>query len=202
MGKEYDPREFRSKDFVERIKARDHGAVEALVKAYNKHLFYAALGLGFDSNGAEELAQNVWDTFFEIAPKFEGRSHIRTFLFGILYNKSSELRREHKKHNAHDSLDSLLDKQYSRDGNWINPPMDPEKLLLALETRKLIEDCLEIIPQKQKMAFFLKEMEGESTADICNIMHVTATNLGVLLYRAKSGLRGCLEKKVKRNDND
>jgi DNA-directed RNA polymerase specialized sigma24 family protein len=61
---------------------------------------------------------------------------------------------------------------------------------------KLISDCLELLPLNQKMAFNLKEIEEEMTEEICNILSVSATNLGVLLFRARNQLRECIEKKT------
>ncbi len=49
----------------------------------------------------------------------------------------------------------------------------------------------------QRMAFFLKEVEGHVSEEICNILEVSNTNLGVLLFRAKNKLRECIERKVK-----
>ena len=43
------------------------------------------------------------------------------------------------------------------------------------------------------MAFILREVEGLSTQEMCKILEVTRTNLGVLLYRARNRLRECLE---------
>jgi RNA polymerase sigma-70 factor (ECF subfamily) len=41
----------------------------------------------------------------------------------------------------------------------------------------------------------MKVVEGRETADVCKILAVTPTNLGVLLFRARNKLRECLEKK-------
>ena len=45
------------------------------------------------------------------------------------------------------------------------------------------------------MAFVLREVEELDTQEICKILDVTATNMGVLLHRARTRLRECLEKK-------
>ena len=45
------------------------------------------------------------------------------------------------------------------------------------------------------MAFILREVEGLDTDEICKILGVTRTNLGVLLYRVRNRLRECLETK-------
>jgi RNA polymerase sigma-70 factor (ECF subfamily) len=45
------------------------------------------------------------------------------------------------------------------------------------------------------MAFTLREVEGLESNEICKILDVTRTNLGVLLHRARTWLRRCLEMK-------
>ena len=49
------------------------------------------------------------------------------------------------------------------------------------------------MPERHRLAFVLKELEGLETKEICNILEVTGTNLGVILYRARNRLRECLE---------
>ena len=45
------------------------------------------------------------------------------------------------------------------------------------------------------MAFVLREVEGMDTKEICKILEITSTNLGVLLHRVRNRLRECLEAK-------
>jgi len=197
LSKKTATKEFTTPEFLERVKSVEKEAFEALVKAYNEHLFCASLGMGFDRDTSAELAQNTWDTFVEVAPKFQGKSHIRTFLFGILYNKASEMRRERKKFSSYEEIDDYFESKFSCNGKWISPPINPEKFILNIETGEMIEECLETLPLMQKTAFYLKEIEGESTVEICKIMETSATNLGVLIFRAKNKLRECIEKKGK-----
>jgi RNA polymerase sigma-70 factor (ECF subfamily) len=46
---------------------------------------------------------------------------------------------------------------------------------------------------RQAEVFMLREIDGLSTEEICNELNITATNSWVILYRARLGLRGCLE---------
>jgi RNA polymerase sigma-70 factor (ECF subfamily) len=94
---------FDSEDFISKLQAKDRDAFEALVKAYTSHIYNASLGLGFGAAESDDLTQSVWLTFFDIIEKFEGRSKVKTFLFGILYNKASDLRKKNKK------IDSNID---------------------------------------------------------------------------------------------
>jgi len=103
---------FSSEEFLERLKNRDHEAVTQLVHAYTQQLFRASLGLGFDHTGAQELVQSVWTTFFDVSSRFQGKSHIRTFIFGILYNKASELRRDYSRFDSKDPVEDILEARF------------------------------------------------------------------------------------------
>ena len=189
--------DFRSSEFVERLINREPNAIESVVRAYTEHLYKGALGLGFDSNTAQEVVQSVWVTFYYVVPNFKAKSHVRTFLFGILYNKASEQRREQKKSSNHDPIEDVVESRFDSNGKWVRPPIDPEKFVIATETMALIEGCLDGLPITQRMAFCLKEIDDHDSQDICNILNVTVTNLGVLLYRARNRLRECIEEKTK-----
>ncbi len=89
-----------------------------------------------------------------------------------------------------------MDSHFDEKGRWSKPPIDPEKFMQAAQTMKLIQDCLDSLPVSQRMAFCLKEIDEHGTSDICNIMDLTVTNLGVILFRAKARLRECIEHKA------
>ena len=59
--------------------------------------------------------------------------------------------------------------------------------------RESIDRCLEEAPLAQRLAFVLRDVEELTTAEICKILEVTSTNLGVMLYRVRNRLRNCLE---------
>lgn len=186
---------FSSPEFLGQLRARTPSAIEQVVRAYTEHLYRAALGMGFDQPNARELVQSVFAVFFESVVTFEGRSQVRTYLFGILYNKASETRREERKIDQTDPVEEVLERRFDAHGHWIKPPVSPEQFVLATETVGLIEKCLEGLPSQQRLAFYLKEVDEESSPDICKILGVTVTNLGVLLYRARNRLRECIEGK-------
>jgi RNA polymerase sigma-70 factor (ECF subfamily) len=182
-------------DFAERIRRKDPEALTTVVQAYLPQVFRAVRALGFHSDEAEDLVQSTFLTFFEAAPRFEGRSHVRTFLFGILYRKIAEARRKLSRDHRMDPIDEVREDHFQQDGTWVHPPRAPEDCVQALEDRERFLECLEAVPVNQRMAFVLREITGLETDDICKILDVNRTNLGVLLFRARAHLRACLEKK-------
>lgn len=186
---------FNDKEFLDRIRAGDNHALEAVVHAYLPEVVRAARGMGLDAHRAEDVAQATFVTFIERCGDFEGRSQVRTWIFGILYRKIAEERRQLRKDRQMDDIDGVVEQRFRDDGTWLRPPRDVEADAYAAEIRVYLGDCLATLPERQRMAFLLREAEGQTTEEICKILEVTRTNLGVLLFRARNRLRECLEGK-------
>lgn len=184
-------------DFIQKLKISDPIALDTVVRRYTHQLYKACFGLGFKNYEAEDITQSVWITFFDVIIRFEGRSSLRTFLFGILYNKASEYRKQNNRAEVTDQIEEIIDSHFDSRGHWIplHSPVSPDQFLESSENMSIITKCLELLPLPQKMAFMLKEVDEEKTDEICNILSVTATHLGVLLYRARNQLRECVDRK-------
>ena len=178
-----------------RIQAGEPAALQTVVHSYIGQILRAARAAGLDPQRAEDVTQATFATFIEKASQFEGRSHVRTWLFGILYKKIAEARRELQREGKMDDIDNVVEQRFNPDGTWVRPPEPADEQFYRTEVKELIEDCLETVPTQQRMAFILREVEDLDTDEICKILEVTRTNLGVLLYRARNRLRECLETK-------
>ena len=190
-----DPALLDHPDLAERIRTRDPEALEVVVETYLPQILRAARGAGLNPQAAEDAAQNTFTTFVESAERFEGRSHVRTWVFGILYRKISETRRKLGKDRQMDDIDEVFENRFDENGRWSQPPRAADAKLEAKQTREEISDCLEAAPSKQRMAFVLREVEGLSSEEICKILQVSSTNLGVMLFRLRNRVRECLETK-------
>lgn len=187
---------FSSPEFLENIRTGDTLAREQLVRAYTDHLYKAALGMGLSREQSNDVAHSTWLTFFEVVEKFEGRSHIRTFLFGILYNKVSELRRSNLKYAKTDPIEDIMESRFSNRSHWSQGwPSSPVKALENMQGLSIIEECMDKLPELQRAAFQLKVVEEEESKEICNILKISSTNLRQLLYRSKTRLKECVERK-------
>lgn len=185
-------------EIIAAVRAQNWIAIEGLVKQYTEMLLKGALSLGFRKQHADDLVQSVWATFFEVVHTFEGRSQVKTFLFGILINKSRELKRENRKNDNLDPIDEVMADRFSEHGSWSKPPIAPDRFVESIQSLQIIQDCIEHLPVNQRAAFCFREVEDLEMPEICKILDVTNTNLGVLLYRAKNRLRECIERKVDR----
>ena len=180
-------------EMVDRIRRSDPEALGAVIRAYLRQIYRAARGAGLDDAGAEEVAQSTFTTFVETAARFEGRSKVRTWLFGILYRKLAESRRGRERDRRTDPIDDVMEQRFRPDGHWATPPPPLDDQVFAGQVRAKIDECLEEAPRNQRMAFVLREVEDLETPEICKILDVSRTNLGVLLFRVRNRLRECLE---------
>lgn len=176
------------------LKARKAEALDALVTENLPTLLAGALSIGLSRPDAEEVVQETFVAFLSALERFEGRSSVRTYLFGILYHKASNLRAKARREEGRDDIEAVADARFDSAGMWARPPRGPEAEALDDEIRAWVERCAEGLSDDQRAVFFLREVEGEEPEAICNALGVSTTNLRVLLHRAKLKLRECLER--------
>ena len=184
---------FADPEFVARLQRRDADALRRLTAAYLPQVYRAARGVGLDDPSAEDVTQNTFVTFIEKIDSFAGHSHVRTWLFGILYHKISEARRSRGRDTGHEDIDEVMESRFRHDGKWALPPRSADQGTYDEEVRRHLAECLEGLSTDQRLAFVLREVEGLTSEEICAALEVSRSNLGVLLYRGRNGLRECLE---------
>lgn len=151
--------------------------------------------MGFEADAAEDLVQDVFATFLEGLDRFEGRSQLRTWLFGILHRKALERRRVSAFEERTDPIDAVFEARFDPSGKWSRPPADLDRLLISQQAGEMIGSCMDGLPPNQRGVFELREIEEIESGEICKILGITVTNLGVLMHRARMRLRECLEAK-------
>lgn len=151
--------------------------------------------MGLSSDRADDLTQEVFLTFLSTLDRFEGRSAISTWLFGILHHKVQEQRRASVRDDLSDPIDDLFESRFDAKGSWIRPPVAADRLAASNQMRNALQGCLEQLPPLQRDAFHLRQIEDLPAAEVSNILGRTVTHVGVLFHRARLRLQHCLEEK-------
>jgi RNA polymerase sigma-70 factor (ECF subfamily) len=155
---------------------------------------------------AEDLVQETLLAALASYEKFAGRSSERTWLVGILKHKLIDHFRRSSREAPAPDLDAepFTGDEYFRDsGEWADhwrpdrAPVEwgpsPATALEQAEFWRIFDACLAPLPERTARAFTLREIDGLTTEEICEILSVTASNLWVMLHRARLGLRRCIE---------
>jgi RNA polymerase sigma-70 factor (ECF subfamily) len=65
--------------------------------------------------------------------------------------------------------------------------------LNAVETREQLRRALAALPARQRLVVALRDVEGLSADEACEVLAISEANQRVLLHRGRSTLRGVLE---------
>lgn len=173
------------------------------VDAYGDALYRFALVRLRDAGLAEEAVQETFLSALSAAASFAGRSSERTWLFGILKRKVVDaLRRRTRERpmgsgSEGASPDDVVDSLFQARGSWDRPPgkwaADPAALAESTDFWRVFDDCFDGLPARAAQAFSLRVMDGEESDEACKILGVSANHLFVILHRARTRLRQCLE---------
>jgi len=149
---------------------------------------------------AEDAVQETLLAALAAESSFAGRSNLRTWLTGILKHKIVDTIRRASRERPLEGVDGEttvedLEALFDETGHWREPPQAwPEQALHDKQFLQALERCLAMLPARTGQAFLMREHLGFETADICKELGITSTHCWVLLYRARVGLRDCLEK--------
>ncbi len=92
-------------------------------------------------------------------------------------------------------LENLL---FTNQGHWIGTPREwkqPDHALEQSEFWVIFEWCQKNLPELHARVFMLREMVGLDAEEICQDMNISHSACRVYLYRARLGLRECMEQR-------
>jgi RNA polymerase sigma-70 factor (ECF subfamily) len=197
---------------VDALRRGEEAAFMELVARHHNSLLRLASFFVSNRAVAEEVVQETWLGVLQGISRFEGRSSLKTWISRILVNRARTRAQREGRMVAFSSLlpsevesdepalesSRFLGPQDSLPGHWALPPQswgeDPEKKLLARETREQIQKAIRALPQGQRLVITLKDINGCTSEEVCSILGVSETNQRVLLHRARSRVRRELEK--------
>jgi RNA polymerase sigma-70 factor (ECF subfamily) len=177
---------------IERLKNGDPLAYKKAVRDYSPGML-AVARYYLDHANADEVVQDCWVTVIGAIQKFEGRSGLKTWLHRVVANRcKNQLRASNREVTTDfsESLDPDLADRFKPSGRWKIPPKNRfHDSAEALMENEALSDCLHkhlsALPENQRSALMLYEAHQHKSEDVCNILDVSASNLRVLLHRAR-----------------
>jgi len=173
---------------------------EAWVAQYGDMLSRFALKRVDDTSLAEDLVQESLLAAMKAKDRFQGQCSEKTWLFAILKHKIIDHFRSKNHWATGIEVETFAEpsEYFTEQGTWRIQPKhwdaNPHQVFEQKEFIDAVYLCLSKMPQRLADAFVYKEIDGIDTEEICRILNITPTNCGVMLYRARMSLRGCLEK--------
>ena len=177
------------------------------MEQHGKFLFRYASARVRDPDLADDLVQDTFLAALQGCSRFDGQSSERTWLVGILKHKAIDHYRRHKKYDQLDDEahliagDNTLGCAHSAqckplETTFPSSPQNGANPATALEASafwSVFERCLSCLPPRIGCAFVLREIEGLDPKTICRQMNISERNLWVMIFRARTCLRRCLQ---------
>jgi len=192
------------------LRARDEAAFAELIDRYHSSLVRLAMSFVSSRAVAEEVAQEAWVGVLKGIDRFEGRSSLRTWIYRILTNTAKTRAQREARSIPFASLGGGGEDEPSVDpdrflpaddahwaGHWASYPRRwddvPEARLLGGETQEVIRQAIDKLPYNQGEVIRLRDVEGFTSAEVCELLSISEANQRVLLHRARTKVRAALE---------
>ena len=197
-------------ELLEALRRGNEQAFITLVETHGASMLGLARVYVRDRAVAEEVVQEAWLGVLRGIQRFEGRSSLRTWLLRIVANLARTRAVREARSIPFSALagaelqaegpsvppERFRGPQDRWAGHWATPLQEwnrPEHELLSAETRAQIVVAIDALPERQRQVITLRDVEGCSAAEVCNVLELSETNQRVLLHRARTRVRQALD---------
>jgi RNA polymerase sigma-70 factor (ECF subfamily) len=200
-GRRNDPAPDADRELLMRTRAGDERAFVLLVERHHPTMLRLARTFVSNTAVAEEVVQDTWLAVLRGIDGFAGRSSFKTWLLRILVNRARTTGvRERRSVPIGDAGPAVDRSRFDASGAWMAPPQhwieDTDDRLLAEGLAGQIQTTLRDLPVRQREVVPLRDVEGLTGEEVCEVLEISQANQRVLLHRGRSHLRQALEEFV------
>ena len=178
-------------DLVRKFQGGDLEAFDKLAQIYQKKIYGLSFNLTRNQMDAQDVAQEVLLTIYRKIHTFQGKSAFSSWVYRVTLNATYMKLRSKKKEpkiSIEDMLPSFNSSGYQQEKiqDWSE---NTESLLFTNETKSVIKKAVDQLPEKEKVVFMLRDVEGLSTEKVGEILELTIPAVKSRLHRARLFLR-------------
>jgi RNA polymerase sigma-70 factor (ECF subfamily) len=175
-------------EIINRILNGEKNLYDLIVRRYNQQLYRVGMSILNNDAEVEDVMQVTYIHAWENLAKFGFRASFSTWLTRILINES--LLRLKKKGKSINMNDDNMDNEIWQQG--AAPVQTPVAKLVNTELRSILEGAIRNLPEKYRMVFVMREIEGMNVAITQECLGISESNVKVRLNRAKALLQESL----------
>ncbi len=169
------------------------------VNLHADYLYNYAIGRVNDHEMSKDLVQETFFAGLNAMSNFQGLASERTWLVSILKRKIIDYYRKINSAKGKAEVKMNFYTDGDNEGEWIEERVpsswsaEVDKKIENKELSVVLEKCINNLPEKYSMVFRMKTIEQIETEDICKELEITTSNLWVIIHRARTQLRKCME---------
>ena len=166
---------------------------------YADYLYNYSISRVNNSDLAKDLVQDTFFAGLKSAKNFQGKASERTWLVSILKRKIIDYYRKINSKKGQAEVRMSFYEDGENEGSWLEERVPQswdnasEKKIENEELRNQLELCINKLPEKYAMVFRMKTVQEFENEEICKELGITSSNLWVIIHRARTQLRKCME---------
>lgn len=164
-------------------------AFRHIMQRCNQRLFRVARAVLNDDDEAEDALQESYINAYRHMDTFRGDAELTTWLTRIVLNECYRRLRKRRPTVGLDQVDIAQAASRVVDFPTRFGMDDPARNVTRMQMRELIEQAVTHLPEKFRMVFMLRDIEGCSTEETANILDIRAETVKTRLFRARRRLR-------------
>ena len=181
-------------ELLRRAREGDFEAFSSLVERFQRRVFAVARRIVGSQHDAEDVTQQTFLSVMDHLGDFREESSVATWILRIATNHALKLLRKRRGlptvsldapvEDGEDSYATLPHPEFI--AQWRD---EPARLAQQREVRQLIEAALDELPEKYRVVFVLRDVEGLSVKETAEALGLSESNVKVRLLRARLDLR-------------
>jgi RNA polymerase sigma-70 factor (ECF subfamily) len=183
-------------DLLEGLRAGDPDAYERLVRQETGRLLATVRRiLRGDEEEARDVVQETMITALQRIGSFKGDCRITTWLHRIAINGALmrlRSRRRRPETPIEEMLPSFLEDGHRAVGAGESDLPDPETATSRAETRRIVRESIERLPDTYRVIVLLRDIEELSTDETARLLGITTMAVKLRLHRGRQALRELL----------
>ena len=167
--------EVSDEQLVLKVNQGDSSAYESLFEKYQSAIYNFSYSIVGNSEDAKDVAQEAFIKVFEALPRLS-RLNFSAYLYRTARNIAIDEIKAKKRFGQSDALETKEE---------TNIHTDPQRALLLGEQQAQVKEVAQRLPEDQRTALTLREIQELPYEQISSIMDMPKNSVGVLLMRAR-----------------
>lgn len=191
---------FEEPQFLERLRARDERAFDALVRGYERRVYALVVRMLGNAAEAQDVAQEVFVQVFRAIDQFRGDARLSTWVFRIAVNLSKNralyLQRRHSgKSDGHDDVHEIGERVPLGAATKGTAAIvaRPDQMLEGMQVERIVQNAIAELESSFRECLLLREVEDMSYDEIAEVTGLPAGTVKSRIHRARAQVRLSVE---------
>jgi len=167
---------------IEAAKAGDLAAFETLMRQHERSVLVTAYRLLGSLPDAQDVSQEVFLKLYRNLGKVDASGNLAGWLYRVTANTCHDVLRRKR---------PATPMEFAEDLRAVGP--DPQQVSTEAERRRVLEMSLRMLPEKERAALVLRDLEGLSTEEVARALGSSEATVRSQISKARVKVRGFVE---------